>query len=81
VALPKEIFVSHASAVRRFVERLTAVLERHKDCNFESLSWTLGDFQHIDFAKNFDAGCRQLLRTWGVAFQPEAPRIRKPKPR
>lgn len=30
VALPREVFVSHASADRRFVARLTAILERHR---------------------------------------------------
>lgn len=143
--LPRELFVSHASPDRRFVGKLTAVLEKHgipfwysrrnllgaqqwhdeigaalrrcdwfllvlspaavrsrwvkrellyapqerryddriipglrRPCDFESLSWTLGSFQLIDFSRDFDNGCRGLLRTWGLGYQPRsAPSMRR----
>ena len=37
-------------------------------CDHSSLSWTLSAFQIIDFSRSFEAGCRQLLRAWGLGF-------------
>jgi TIR domain len=52
----------------RFDERIVPVL--HRDCDFEQLSWTLSSFEHEDFAGSFDAGCRAVLRVWGVGYRP-----------
>ncbi len=38
-------------------------------CDYESLSWTLDDFQRVDFTGDFSEGCRELLRVWGVAWR------------
>lgn len=44
----------------------------YRTCRHELLSWTLEEFQFIDFRgnKNFETACGQLLRLW---------RIRKPR--
>lgn len=134
---PKLMFVSHATADRRFLDKLTGVLEKHgirlwhsrKDirgaqqwhdeigaalkkcdwfllvlspaavrsmwvqrellyalqearyknrivpvvrtrCNSKKLSWTLTSFQFVDFTGDFEKGCRDLLRIWGVQYKP-----------
>jgi hypothetical protein len=38
-------------------------------CNYNRLSWTLGEFQTVNFASGFDEGCRNLLKVWGRKFQ------------
>ena len=40
-----------------------------KVCDPAQLSWTLDDFQSIDLTAGFDAGCVDLLRTWGLGFR------------
>lgn len=42
-----------------------------EDCDFESLSWTLGLFQMADFSGDEEEGYREILRTWGFGFEPE----------
>jgi hypothetical protein len=37
-------------------------------CNFDRLSWTLGGFQFVDLTGDFEEGCRDLLRAWGLAY-------------
>ena len=37
-------------------------------CNYNRLSWTLGEFQTVDFANDFHEGCRSLLKIWGREF-------------
>ena len=34
-------------------------------CNYNRLSWTLSEFQMVDFRNNFAEGCRELLKMWG----------------
>jgi len=41
-------------------------------CDHEKLSWTLSLSQFVDFTGLFDDGCRELLRIWGVGFDPNA---------
>lgn len=134
---PKKLFVSHATADRKFLEKLTAVpqkrgvsfwhsrkdirgaqqwhdeigtalrkcdwfilvlspaaarskwvkrellyalqedhYEKHivpvvaRQCDFKRLSWTLSSFQFIDFSRNFERGCRELFRIWGMRYTP-----------
>lgn len=43
----------------------------YQDCDFDSLSWTLADFQMVDFRHDFENGCRKLLKIWGVGLRPE----------
>lgn len=44
---------------------------RYRDCDWRSLSWTLGGFQMIDLSGDFAAGCRDLLRIWGIGLRKE----------
>lgn len=51
----------------RLAERIVPLLLQ--DCAFDDLSWTLGGMQMIDFRSDFDSGCRDLLRIWGVGYR------------
>jgi|SRR5579862_268356 len=51
----------------RYNERIIPLLR--KPCNYAQLSWTLPEFQVLDFSGNFDVGCRTLLRVWGIDYQ------------
>jgi hypothetical protein len=42
---------------------------RYRDCDVARLSWTLPAFQMVDFSGEFDAGCRALLRVWGIGLR------------
>ena len=37
-------------------------------CDYSRLSWTLGSFRMLDFTGELGAGCRNLLRIWGVGY-------------
>jgi len=36
----------------------------------DDLSWTLASLQMVDFREDFDQGCRELLRIWGIGYAP-----------
>jgi hypothetical protein len=42
-----------------------------KPCNPAKLSWTLSDFQRIDFTKKKADGYRALLKIWGITYRPK----------
>ncbi len=46
-------------------------------CNYEKLSWTLAGFQFVDFTKDFESGCRDLLRAWGLEHNRTVTSFRK----
>lgn len=48
----------------RYDQRIIPVLR--KPCEYARLSWTLPEFQLVDFSGSFDVGCRLLLRIWGM---------------
>jgi hypothetical protein len=52
-----------------------------KPCDSEKLSWTLDNFQRVDFSSGFDEGCHQLLRVWGIRREVSAVRDRGAKRR
>jgi hypothetical protein len=54
---------------RRYNERIIPVLL--KRCQFHDLSWTLGQFELVDFTGDFETACRELLRIWGIEYEPE----------
>ena len=56
----------YALQQHRFDGRIVPLL--YKPCSYDGLSWTLAQMQMIDFASDFDAGCRELLRIWGVGY-------------
>lgn len=41
-------------------------------CDYERLSWTLSDFQMVNFTGSFDDGCSALLRMWGLGYRRES---------
>jgi hypothetical protein len=51
----------------RYSERIIPLLR--KPCEYSRLSWALPEFQIVDLTGNFDVGCRQLLRVWGVEYK------------
>ncbi|MBI4327151.1 MAG: toll/interleukin-1 receptor domain-containing protein [Chloroflexi bacterium] len=51
----------------RYENRITPLVLA--PCDFEQLSWTLSAFQMIGFDGDFDVGCRNLLRIWGIGYQ------------
>ncbi len=50
----------------RFDGRIIPVLMQ--SCDYDELSWTLSELQIVDFRDDFDNGCRELLRVWGVGY-------------
>ena len=53
----------------QYTEKILPVTLEH--CDYESLSWTLGSFQMIDIEQGFEAGCTEILNTWGYGFDPD----------
>lgn len=52
----------------RFEDKIVPLL--YRPCDFERLSWVLPIFQFVDFQNEFESGCRDLLRRWGLGYQP-----------
>ena len=50
-----------------FEEKIIPLL--YQECDYERLSWILSIFQMIDFTHNFNEGCRNLLRIWGIGHK------------
>ena len=61
----------YALTHNRFKNRIIPIT--YEPCDTERLSWILPEFQSINFIDNFDDGCRDLLRMWGLGY-------RKPEP-
>ena len=51
----------------RYIGHIVPV--HYRDCDYKQLSWTLGAFQTVDLAGDFTAGCRDLLRVWGIGLR------------
>lgn len=51
----------------RYNGRIVPLLQR--TCDPERISWTLGAFQHVDFRRDFDAGCDHLLSLWEMTYR------------
>jgi len=47
----------------RYKARIIPLLAR--SCKFSRLSWTLKEFQFLDFREDFHQGCRKLSKIWG----------------
>ena len=60
--------LSYALQQNRFENRIVPII--YQPSNFQQLSWTLSIFQMVDFTGLFDDGYRNLLRIWGVGYQP-----------
>lgn len=55
----------------RYDKRIVPVVIRA--CNHRKLSWTLSLRQLVDFTGDLEAGCRALLRIWGIGYQHSDP--------
>lgn len=54
---------------RRYKSRIVPLLL--KPCKYTKLSWTLSEFQVIDFTQKTQAAAfRELLRVWGIGYKP-----------
>lgn len=74
------ILLSNDSIVSRWVKLELAYALNHsqyyekilpvtlEDCDYESLSWTLDSFQMVDLNHDHEAGCRDILNTWGFGL-------------
>jgi hypothetical protein len=60
---------------KRYRKRILPLLRRK--CRYDRLSWALEAMQRIDFLTDFDAGCRELLRVWGIGYEQEGARRRQ----
>lgn len=60
--------LAYALTQKRYENRILPVLLRK--CNHDALSWTLTTFQMVRLTAGFTAGCRELLRVWGVRYLP-----------
>ncbi len=60
----------------RYRNRIAPVL--YKNCKYENLSWTLSNFQIVDFRTSQENGYRDLLRVWGIVKSPKPRGISKP---
>lgn len=45
------------------------VIVEHQPADYKKLSWTLRNFQWVDFRQDFTDGCRDLLRIWGRGYR------------
>ena len=60
--------LSYALIQKRYEDRIVPLLLR--DCEHETLHWTLATFQMIKLKPGFSVSCRQLLRIWGLRYKP-----------
>jgi hypothetical protein len=51
----------------RYEKRIVPIIAQ--PCNFKRLSWTLASFQFVDFSRDFETGCRDLLRIWRIQYR------------
>jgi hypothetical protein len=60
--------LSFALQQNRFEDRIVPIVYQPADIN--QLSWTLSLFQMVSFTGQLDDGYRDLLRIWGLGYQP-----------
>lgn len=57
----------------RYDGRIVPLLYRRCDIkDVNELSWTLSSLQRVDFTRNFDHGCEELLRIWSMTYSSKA---------
>jgi len=74
------VLVSSASISSTWVKRELSYALRHSQyddhimpvmieyCDYEDLSWTLGEFQIADFNGSIEQGYAEVLQAWGVGL-------------
>jgi hypothetical protein len=60
--------LAYALQQNRLENRIIPLI--YQPCEYSRLSWTLAAYQIVDFSQNFEEGCHQLLRIWGIGFRP-----------
>jgi hypothetical protein len=59
--------LTYALNDRRFRGRIIPLMA--KRCNPQPLSLTLQGFQQIDISSDFESGCADLMRIWGLGYR------------
>lgn len=59
--------LSYALTDNRYENTIVPLL--HQPCDYEQLNWAIRLFQIVNFTENFDEGCRDLLRRWGIGYR------------
>ena len=54
--------LNYALIEKRYQDRIIPLL--FKKCDFRDLSWTLPQYQLIDFTQDYQDACGQLMRIW-----------------
>ena|SRR5947207_2228732 len=54
----------------RFENKIIPIM--YQSCDYERLSWTLSDFQMIDFTHTVEDGYVNLFRIWGLGYRGRA---------
>lgn len=52
---------------RQYEEHIVVI--DHQPAEDKKLSWTLRNYQWVDFRQDLTAGCRELLRIWGLGYR------------
>lgn len=63
----RELFFALEAA--RYDNRIIPVV--HRRCDSRKLSWTLSSMEQIDFTPSRHDGVIELLRVWGLEYQPQ----------
>jgi hypothetical protein len=56
----------YALRTPRYEDRIIPI--HYRACESDKLSFTLAGFQSVNLIMDFDAGCRALLRAWGLGY-------------
>lgn len=59
--------LSYALIDKRYENKIIPLL--YRPCDPVHLNWVLRTFQMVDFTGDFDEGCRDLLRVWGLGYR------------
>jgi len=51
----------------RFENKILPIM--HQPCDHERLSWTLSEFQMVDFTHTLEEGYINLFRMWGLGYR------------
>ncbi len=60
--------LSYALQETRFDNKIVPIV--YQPADVQELSWVLSTFQKVNFTVPFDEASRNLLRIWGVGYQP-----------
>jgi hypothetical protein len=55
----------------RFENKIVPIM--YQPCDYERLSWTLSEFQMVDFTRTLEEGYIALFRMWGLGYRERNP--------